>query len=677
MKLLWYIHDKHCLTVETGAGRKTPAIEWRAEALRRVSAGWDREPDRHTIEMWLRGALPENGSLETFESHGLRTIAERGLEIGTGTIHDWVWGNAHWEYPGAVRFERAEDTKSPRPSDGYTPLDETELGERLRNAANEADRMRQWRTREDTHRKSSLPGARGKIAVHIDEAGRTCAPKGRSLSTWIVKVENQPEWPGEAGVESVCQRALTYLGIDAARTTARIIDGIPVVMSQRSDRTVAGGKVVAKHQEDWLQAYGKPPPFKSDERGPDLGFRSLYAILRRYGDEAQTKQVTRLIAAACAMCNGDLHRKNIAIAHGPPEEPFGAKLAPVYDFSSQCGVARTGDHLTIAVAGMIRAGEVDESRWHMLAEQCRLDPEETARTAAETALHTAEALAAAREQAKGDDEWREPKIVEQRIESSIRAAQKYARICQAATSQVQQETRRRQRSEDNTSAERERAGQSAQSHASAEAKAPTPQEIETAQQYLRGHGERPGLDRMVDKIATERLDGSAGTQTDAAGREFDIYWALKPHTRERPEKENQWRLDRENRAPVRSKDAALITARTLAKALDEYQHERYGETEDSTPRGPPNARHFAGWTARGRERKRERLMAETIEHWRTAMAPDLLREIREAIIPLEVEFRRQLARERETDKRSANAEHRLTPAQLTHATPSPQEWDWD
>ena len=431
MKLHWYIHDEHCVSVETGAGRTTPAIEWRTEALRRVSAGWDRKPDRHTIEVWLRGGLPESGSLETFESHALRTIAERGLEIGTGTIHDWVWGNANWEYPGALRFERGEDAGKNAEPDGHTSLDEAEIGKRLRNAAAEADRVGQARRHHNTDRKCSLSGARGKMAVHIDQDGRIWAPRGRSLSTWIVKIENQPQWPGEAGVESVCQRALTHLDIDAATTRARVIDGVPVVMSRRSDRDLVEGKVVAKHQEDWLQAYGKPPPFKSDDRGPDLGFRSLYAILRRYGDDAQTTQVTRLLAAACAMCNGDLHRKNIGIAHGPPDAPFEAKLAPVYDFSTQCGVPRTGDHLCIAIAGMTRAWDVDQARWRTLAEQCRLDPDETVKTVAETALEAPEALATAREEARRDDEWREPEIVEQRIESTIETALRYAEICQA------------------------------------------------------------------------------------------------------------------------------------------------------------------------------------------------------------------------------------------------------
>ena len=428
MKLRWYIHDTHCLTMETGGGRAVPEVQRRFPALRWVSAGWDRQPDRHTLDLWLRGVLPENGAYETFEAQALRTIAERGLEIGTGTIHDWAWGNADWEYPGAFRLEREEDDGFARAPDGYTHVDDEEVGARLRTAAAEADRVRRIRRQTAQHRKSSLSGAQGKIALHIDQHGRWQVPTGRSLSTWIVKVENRPDWPGEAGLESVCQRALVHLGLEAAPTTAQVIDGIPVVMSQRSDRTIHQGSVVARHQEDWLQAFGRSLGFKDDEHGPALGFNSLYAIMRRYGDETAARQITRLLAAACAMCNGDLHRKNIGLAHGPMEEPFKIGLAPVYDFSSQCGVPRTGDALAIGIAGVTRAWDVDEGTWRKLASACWLDPEDTVSTVKDTAQRAAEALATAREEARGRDEWKDPHITDRRIEAAIGAARRYASI---------------------------------------------------------------------------------------------------------------------------------------------------------------------------------------------------------------------------------------------------------
>ena len=113
-----------------------------------------------------------------------------------------------------------------------------------------------------------------------------------------------------------------------------------------------------------------------------------------------------------------------------------------------------------------------------------------------------------------------------------------------------------------------------------------------------------------------------------------------PHTRERPKEENQWELDRDNRSAVRSNDAARTAARILVQSLDQYQGEQYGQTDNGTPRAPPSVEHFSGWTTKGQEKKRQKHIAETIRRWHSVIAPDLLRQIRQAIIPLEVQFRR-------------------------------------
>ena len=409
-----------------------PRMEWEGEALRRVSAGWDRKPERLTLEHWLRGALPENGSFEAFENRAQVELRQREIDVGEGTIHDRVWANADWEYPGAVTFEREEDQGRGTEPDTHLKADEAEIGEKLREAADEADRARRLRLRSRRGSKSALSGAQGKIAVHIDEIERMSLPQGRALSTWIVKVENRPDdWPEEAGVESVCERALDYLGIEATTTFARIIDGIPVVMSRRSDREFEEGRVVARHQEDWLQAWGKSSGWKYDTGGgSDSGYASLYAILRRYAadPERETRQLTRVLAATCAMANSDLHRKNLGLLHSKPSEPFHVRLAPVYDFSSQCGVRRTGDDLTIRIGGMKRAWEVDETRWRALAKQCKLDEETVLTTVRETATFAPAAIAAAREECRDHDEYRDRETMEKRIDAVIRAAEKYARV---------------------------------------------------------------------------------------------------------------------------------------------------------------------------------------------------------------------------------------------------------
>ncbi len=182
---------------------------------------------------------------------------------------------------------------------------------------------------------------------------------------------------------------------------------------------------------------------------------------------------------------------------------------------------------------------------------------------------------------------------------------------------------------------------------------------------------------MIDEIAAERLGGSVRTEPDAFNREFDIYRRLKPHTRRRPKEENQWRLDRENRGPVRSNNAARTAAKILAEALDQYQSEQYGRNENGTPHGPPPAEHFPALTTKGQRDKRHEHIEETMERWRNGVAPNLLQQIRQAIVALEVEFRRQLARERKAARHAAKAQRGQVHSQHRAAPSKPPGRDRD
>ena len=101
----------------TGPPSATPSSIGYAEPFRRTEA---------SIEHWLRGALPENGSFEAFEQRAQGELAQRDIEVGQGTVHDWVWANADWECPGAVTFEREEDEGRQSESDEHLGVDEAD-----------------------------------------------------------------------------------------------------------------------------------------------------------------------------------------------------------------------------------------------------------------------------------------------------------------------------------------------------------------------------------------------------------------------------------------------------------------------------------------------------------------------------------------------------------------------
>ena len=173
--------------------------------------------------------------------------------------------------------------------------------------------------------------------------------------------------------------------------------------------------------------------------------------------------------------------------------------------------------------------------------------------------------------------------------------------------------------------------------------------------WIRSSMKSPPSDSMAQHKSGQML--SAGSSTSTTGS------CLTPASARN--EENQWELDRDNRSAVRSNDAARTAARILVQSLGQYQGEQYGQTDNGTPRAPPSVEHFSAWTTKGQEKKRQKRLEETVRRWRSVIAPDLLRQIRQAIIPLEVQIRRQLAQHRLTEKRTAEAQRRRIAAVQT------------
>ena len=738
---------------------------------------------------WLEGLLPEGLSREPFEA---RTAAEKtdpGLERNLLTV---LWANWDHEYAGAIEIVRDDRPKGPVAWDGIT---ETDIGKLIQQMAQERAEQRRprWPLNEGW-RKSALTGMRGKLALRRHETGWAIAT-GNGLSTWIVKHEDRPNLPGEAGTEAIMQRALAHIGVRTARTEARMFGGAQCVLSKRSDRRDEGNRVVAIHQEDFLQASGWDPRLKYEERKKEEpGYVQLYRILGTNARDPAAEQamLTRLIAACVSGANADMHRKNIGLLHDERTAHPQVTLAPVYDFGSWAGLerafARTSQSqgkLALSVNRIDEAPKIGLRQWMAMAADAGVDPEAVVDEVRAVGRTLPDAIAQGRTEARGTDENREQAWVDRRTQASIDYAKRRAKaleneiesrarkghgrglhftdstetekweneprrnghphykrertpegytltvtrstgttetlrtgltlseiaktecedrgwpaeaewtvrrelqredalkdaVAMIATSAHEQradhENMRGERSTDDTPGDQEKPELAPQRRAPTEAQAPTPHETDTARRYLLGSRERPSLETMIDKIVTERLGGSTPTQRSTAARESHIHWLLKPHTRERPEPENQWQIDRDNLGPIRSDAAAREAAKLLAQALDRYQRDQYGQTEEGAPRGPPPREHFIALTAKGVEQKRKKRIADTIEGWRSAIAPNLLRNIGQAIIPLEIDFRRALAQHRRADKLNADSVRTQASAELTRGPSRPPEWNWD
>ena len=263
---------------------------------------------------------------------------------------------------------------------------------------------------------------RGKIGLTKAEDGAWYAAQGCALNTWIAKREDDPKLPGEAGIESICQRTLALIGIAAARTLSRVFAGEQCVLSERSDRYFdrAGARVLPRHQEELCQACGWPSALKYDwGRKEEPRWEQAYAILARHSRDPTRAEglLTRILAASWALGHTDLHRRNLGFVHTSPDEDFGVQVAPMYDVSSGIGIEHTVRfRMAIGIARQNFFQGIGPAQWLEHAKSTRQDRESVLAIVSQTLAELPEALAEARARAREEDENRNQPAVDRRVE---------------------------------------------------------------------------------------------------------------------------------------------------------------------------------------------------------------------------------------------------------------------
>ena len=405
-----------------GIDQITPEAHWNA-----VTVAWRHPPDPLYLDLWLDACLPENGAREPYTTRASAALLEHELAGAPEKPAATIWANSHAEYPGAVSFESTCTAQVPP---RYRALTDAEIGERLHEAEAIAHHAHKGRPVERAERPTSLAGMRGKIGLAWRN-GRWHAPQGASLSDWIAKREDNPQLPGEAGVESLCQEAISLLGVPAARTRTRVFGGQQSVLSKRADRTHApGGAIGAVHQEDFAQATAWPGGQKYDmgtKREPR--WEVAYTLLRAHGDrpEAETAKLTRMLAASWMHGHCDLHRRNLGFTQVCIDGARRIRLAPMYDVSSVIGI-RLDRRLAIGIARQHALAGIGRRQWLAHAEQCGLDPEHTLALVRETVRDAPEAIAAARDTVRARDENGNQHAVDRRAEALIGYARTRRRV---------------------------------------------------------------------------------------------------------------------------------------------------------------------------------------------------------------------------------------------------------
>ena len=424
MKLRMFLYDELAASLETGAGQlaTADAMNW-TNTSARLSAAWDEAPSPDALFHWLDACLPENGSREPYKDRAQALRIEYGQSARIAEPVDVLWGNTDAEFAGAIRFRREDEYEPGENALGYAPLSDEEVGERLYEAWRIANGGGKGPERTYAERRSSLSGMRGKIGLTQSSDGAWLAATGAALNTWIAKREDDPRLPGEAGIESICQRTLAMLEIPAARTLSRMFAGEQCVLSERSDRYLdtGTGQVRPRHQEEFCQACGWPPGLKYESQLKiEPRWEQAYAILARLSRDPTSSQalLTRILAASWAIGHTDLHRRNLGFSHALPKANSGMTVAPMYDVSSGVGIEkRVPFRMAIGIARQREFQGIGPAQWLEHAKTTGQDRGSVLTIVSETLANLSSALAEARDQARTEDENGDQRSVDRRIEA--------------------------------------------------------------------------------------------------------------------------------------------------------------------------------------------------------------------------------------------------------------------
>ena len=417
------VHGRRVLTVDVDRSRVhedgSPA-GWKF-----LTTAWDEASnDPHE---WLSALLPENGDVTWYVIEATARLREHGIHPTSAEGLPALWASPDAEYPGAVSFRSMYCDPTPPE---YQPVSDNQIKHRINAAALASVRPWRGRPRHYPMRRVSLAGMRPKFGLAWLD-GRWHTAHGSALTSWIVKSEWREGLPGEAGVESICQRALPLLGVRAARTRAATFKKLQVVLSERSDRTTDPTTgITPVHQEDFAQAAGWPCWDKYDEQSThEPRWETAYELLRRYAAAPQAEQdaLTRLVAAAWGLGHCDLHRRNFGFLHEPSSHASPRiRLAPAYDVSSSVGT-HYAHLLAIGVAGKEALEQIGEDDWVEHARRCGCDPGHTLSLVRDTVRQIPQAVAAARDAAREHDDNLDQDSVDRRAEAIMRHAEERSR----------------------------------------------------------------------------------------------------------------------------------------------------------------------------------------------------------------------------------------------------------
>jgi serine/threonine-protein kinase HipA len=308
--------------------------------------------DRNECRGFFAGLLPEESK---------RQIIARNLGISARNdfaMLEQIGG----ECAGAVTFV-LEGQSLPEQECSYRPLTSEQLARLLKDLP-----RRPLMAGEDGVR-LSLAGAQDKIAVHV-AGNQISLPLGSSPSTHILKPAIE-HYEGIVFNEALCMKLAHAIGLPAARTEIRHVEGIDYLLIERYDRRVAAGPegspglLQREHQEDFCQALGIVPEDKyQNEGGPS--FKQSFDLVRQVSS-VPVLDLRALLDAVIfnfLVGNHDAHGKNFSIIYGRQ-----TRLAPLYDVVSTAYYPELSTKMAMKLGGEYASEKITAKHFDAFADE--------------------------------------------------------------------------------------------------------------------------------------------------------------------------------------------------------------------------------------------------------------------------------------------------------------------
>ncbi|MBI9094243.1 MAG: type II toxin-antitoxin system HipA family toxin [Sphaerochaeta sp.] len=222
----------------------------------------------------------------------------------------------------------------------------------------------------------SLAGAQQKLALARFE-GDWYLPLGGSPSTHILKPSRYP-YPDLAVNEYICMQVASLCGLPVPSTEVFLLEGTPVYVIERYDRTLHAGKSLSIeriHQEDACQALGIMPDRKYEfDGGPS--FPQIVSLIHDIAASPILGMRTILGLAIFNFLAGncDAHGKNLSFLY-PGQGKDGKRsetLAPLYDLVSTTVYEDLSSKLSMKIGGEYRIERIRRNHFLTLGKDVQV-----------------------------------------------------------------------------------------------------------------------------------------------------------------------------------------------------------------------------------------------------------------------------------------------------------------